>query len=131
MRKRILKTIFFLIMGILLAIGYYFFNRQTGFSVPCLIHEKTGFYCPGCGITRMIFALMKFDIPKAFRYNQLLFILLPFLIAYFVYNIYLYIVGKKDTILKKIPNYIYIILLIIVIGWGIIRNFPMFPYLRP
>ena len=131
MKKRIFKTIFFFILGILFLVGYYFIYKKTGYGIPCLIYERTGFYCPGCGITRMIFALMRFDIPEAFRYNQLLFILLPFLIAYFVYNVYLYIVDKKDTVLKKISNYVFIILLIIVIGWGIIRNLPMFPYLRP
>ena len=131
MKKRIFKTIFFLILGILLIVGYYFLNLKTGFSIPCLIHERTGFYCPGCGITRMLFALLTLNIPKAFRYNQLVFILLPLLIAYFIYNIYLYITGKKDSFLKKIPNFVYIILLIIVIGFGVIRNLPMFPYLRP
>jgi hypothetical protein len=131
MKKRIFKTIFFLIIGILLLFGYYFLNKKTGFSVPCMIHEITGYYCPGCGITRMFFALIKFNFAEAFRYNQLVFILTPFLVFYFFYHIYLYIFEKKDKILVKIPNYVYIILLIIVIAWGIVRNLEMFPFLRP
>ena len=131
MKKRILKTIFFLILGILLLIGYYFLNKKTGFYIPCAIHEFTGYNCPGCGLTRMIFALCQFKIKEAFGYNQFLFICLPILLFYFGYQIYLYIFDKKDKIFSKIPNYMNIIFLIIVIAWGIIRNLSAFPFLRP
>jgi hypothetical protein len=131
MKKRILKVIFFLIISILLLIGYYFLNRKIGFGIPCPIHRTTGLYCPGCGITRMLFALMELNFAKAFRYNQLLFIILPLLVAYIVYQIYLYIMDKKDEILVKIPSIVYYILLFIVIAWGVIRNLEAFPFLRP
>jgi len=125
------KTIFFFILGILLLIGYYFYYSKTGRGIECPFHQATGLYCPGCGITRLIFALMVLDFKGAFGYNQFLFILLPFLLFYFFYQVYLYIVNKKDKIFSKIPNYVYVILLIITIGWGVVRNLPMFPYLRP
>ena len=112
-------------------VSYYVLNRKTGFYIPCMIHKVTGLYCPGCGITRMLFSILKLNFGKAFRYNQLVFILLPFLLLYFAYQIYLYITNKKDKILIKIPNYVYIGLLITVIGWGIIRNLECFPFLRP
>ncbi len=131
MKKGILKTIFFLILGILFLIGYYFFYSKTGIGIECPFHLVTGFYCPGCGLTRMLFALVHFDIPKAFGYNQVLFVMLPFLLFYFFYQIYLFIYARKDKIFTKIPNYIYVILVIIMIIWGIVRNLPMFPYLRP
>ena len=131
MKKRILKVIFFLIISILLLIGYYFLNHKIGFGIPCPIHRTIGLYCPGCGITRMLFALMELNFAKAFRYNQLLFILLPLFIAYIVYQIYLYIMDKKDEILVKIPSIVYYILLFIVIAWGVIRNLEVFPFLRP
>ena len=131
MKKRIFKVIFFLILAILLLIGYYFLNIKTGFYIPCAIHELTGFYCPGCGLTRMIFALGHFRIAEAFGYNQLMFIGLPILLFYFGYQIYLYIFDRKDKVLSKFPKWIPIVLLVIVIAWGIIRNLPMFPYLRP
>ena len=131
MKKKIFKTIFFLIIGILVLVGYYFLNKKIGFAIPCMIHRITGFYCPGCGITRMIFAIMKLDFVEAFRYNQLVFILSPFLIFYIFYHIYLYIFLKKDKIFIKIPNYFYVILLIFVILWGIVRNIEMFSFFRP
>lgn len=131
MKKRIINVILFIALCSFLLIGYYYLNKLYGFSIPCPIHKITGYYCPGCGITRCLFYLMTLDIKKAFRSNQLVFILLPFIALYFFYNIYLYIFDKKDTIMKKIPNYIFIIILIIVIAFGIVRNLDGFEYLRP
>ena len=131
MKKRIFKSVFFFLGSILLLFLYSILYKKTGFGIPCVIHKITGFYCPGCGITRMLFALFHGEIKKAFMYNQFVFILLPFLIARLIYITYLYIVDKKDKVLVKIPNYVYIVLLVIVLVWGIIRNLSFFPYLRP
>lgn len=131
MKKRIFKSVFFFLSGLLFLIVYYIIYKKTGYGIPCVIHEVTGFYCPGCGITRMIFALFTGHIKEAFMYNQLLFIMLPFLIFYFAYELYLYITAKEDKILIRIPKYVYIILLVIVLAWGVIRNLSFFPYLRP
>ena len=131
MKKRIFKTIFFLIIGIVLLYGYSILYKKTGWGVPCMIHELTGYNCPGCGLTRMIFALLHFHFKEAFGYNQFMFIFLPFLLFYFGYQIYCYIVDKKDKIFTKIPNIVYIVLVIIILAWGIIRNLSFFPFLRP
>ena len=85
-----------------------------------MFYKITGLYCPGCGITRCFFAILEGDFYKAFMYNQLVFILIPFAIIYFIYKAYLYITSKKDKM--KIPNIFWIILLIIVIVFGILRN---------
>ena len=122
-KERILKVIFFLIIGILIIIGYYFINKYLHLYIPCMINKITHLYCPGCGTTRMLFALLKGHIYEAFMYNQFVFILLPFILLYILYKIYCYIEDKKAIILKKIPNWCYIILLIVTISWGIIRNF--------
>ena len=122
-KERILKVIFFLILGIGLLIGYYFINKYWHLYIPCMINKVTHLYCPGCGVTRMLFALLKGHVYEAFMYNQFVFILLPFLIFYIVYKIYLYIEDKKDSVLNKVPNWCYIILLLLTIGWGIVRNF--------
>lgn len=131
MKTRIRNTILFIIIISLSIILYYSLNRRYNFSIPCIFHEITGYYCPGCGITRCLFSLLEGNIYKAFMYNQLVFILLPFLILYMIYNIYIYIFNKENKVIKKIPNSIFIILLCIVIVFGILRNLNCFPYLRP
>ncbi len=37
----------------------------------------TGYYCPGCGMTRLVYALTHGDVGTAFGLNPLLFVLLP------------------------------------------------------
>ena len=131
MKKRILKVIFFLILAILIIISYFLLNKRFGFGIPCLFHEITGLYCPGCGSTRMLFAILKGNIKEAFMFNQFVFILLPFLFLYVGYQIYLYIMAKKDTILSRIPNYVFIIVAVLAVIWGVVRNIDALSFLRP
>lgn len=53
------------------------------FYPQCPIFRLTHLYCPGCGATRAIAALLHGRLAEAFHYNALLTVLLPFLIAYF------------------------------------------------
>lgn len=41
------------------------------FSMPCLFHTVTGFYCPGCGGTRAVMALLRGDLAASFLYHPL------------------------------------------------------------
>jgi hypothetical protein len=129
--KRIRKLILSLLIIIIMLIFFLYLNKNYGFYIPCLFHKLTNLYCPGCGITRCIVSLLKGNISEAFKYNQLVFILLPFLTVYFIYKIYLYLTNSQDKIIKKIPNITWIILLIITILFGILRNIKYFPFLRP
>lgn len=38
---------------------------------PCMFHATTGLFCPGCGITRAMHALMHGDLIKAWEMNPL------------------------------------------------------------
>lgn len=122
MKKRLIKVIIRDVLLLLILIGYYFINKKTNFYIPCIFHEITGYKCPGCGITHLVFALLKLNIHEAFISNPLVFIYMPFIIFYFVYLDYLYIYEKKDKILKNIPNWVWIVLIIITLLYGIIRN---------
>mgnify|MGYP002620510642 CR=1 FL=1 len=131
MKKRLIICLIGFLSAILFLVLYKYIHGKTGIGIPCPFHELTGLYCPGCGSTRCIFALLEGNIYQAFRYNPLVFILLPFVTFYFLYNAYLYVYEKKDAIFRKIPSLVYIILIIITIGFGIIRNIPYFTFLRP
>ena len=123
-RKTNLKLAIIAILGFLL---YYLLNLYTGFAIFCPFHKFTGLYCPGCGVTRMLFSLIKLDFYQAFRYNPLVFILLIIGIIYLLIKFIL----KKFNIIIKVPNYVWYILIIIVIIYGILRNIPYFNYLKP
>lgn len=113
--KRILNV------GLLLII-YYIINELFHITIPCLFYKIFHLYCPGCGITRLVFSLINLDFYQAFRYNPLLFILVILYICYYLINLLIKI---------KLPKYINWILLIIVILFGVLRNTELFNYLKP
>ena len=120
MKKKQKDIISFIILGILFVILFIQYN----FRIPCIFHELTGLYCPGCGGTRMVISLIKLDVYQAFRYNMLLTIAIPFFIAH--------LVCKHIFKLKyRIPNFIWYILIVIVILYGVLRNIPYFSFLEP
>jgi hypothetical protein len=47
---------------------------------PCLFHEITGLYCPGCGTTRALQHLVRGEPLAALGSNPLLFLALPLLL---------------------------------------------------
>ena len=132
MRKERIKTItIVLLLSLLGGIVYAIFFKITGIGIPCPIHELFHLNCPGCGISRMIFSILEFNFYQAFRYNPLLFILLPFAIVLSIDAIKAYIDDRETKIFSKIPLWCWIILLVIVIGYGIIRNVEPFTFLSP
>ncbi|GAB3679179.1 DUF2752 domain-containing protein [Saccharopolyspora tripterygii] len=53
---------------------------ESGFPLPpCPIKLLTGFDCPGCGGTRMIFSLLHGDLPAALHHNAFALLVLPLL----------------------------------------------------
>ncbi len=122
MKKRLLKIIMRDVLLFLILLSYYLLNKYVGFSIPCPFHLITGYLCPGCGITRALFALLEFKFHEAITYNLLVVFYTPLFILYFGYLDYLFIFDKKDKIIKKIPNIIWYILIIITILFGIVRN---------
>lgn len=118
----------FLIFGGIVFIVYGACYLLTGNGIPCFINELTGLYCPGCGISRMLISLAKFEFYQAFRFNPLLFILLPIVgIVVLIQFVYYY----KNKKFFKINNAIYITLLVVIVLFGILRNIPAFSYLIP
>ena len=131
MKKRIIRVVLISLLLATILIGYYFINDHFHAGIPCVIYSTTGYYCPGCGVTRMLFALLRLDIKEAFMYNQLVFILLPFMIMYYLHFMYSYIIGKKTDLLNRLPKGIWVLLVVSVFSFGIMRNLPWFPFLRP
>ena len=112
----------------IILIGYYFLNQWTSFFVPCLFHEITGLYCPGCGITRMFLSITKFEFYQAFRYNPFLFCLLN---LYIIYKLFDYSYYKKMNKKISLPSWIYYVIAALLIVFGILRNFSFFDWLAP
>ena len=96
-------------------------------AIPCIFNKVTGFYCPGCGITRAIRALVRGDIKTSFRNNILLYTVFPIIFILEIFRRRY----RKSLKFKKVHNVIIIILLVFAIVFGILRNIPGFEYLAP
>lgn len=130
-RKRFYKFLLYLIGLFIFIRLYYFLFLECGIVIPCMFHRITGFYCPGCGVTRMLSSFAKLEFYQAFRYNPLLFIASPFVLLFLIDIVIKWLCQREDYFYKRIDNKGWIVLLIVVILYGILRNIPSFDYLIP
>lgn len=114
------------LIGIIIIIGLIIFvyisNPSQGPILPCKFNKITGLYCPGCGMTRAVHSALKLDFYQSFRYNSLLYLMPPLIALYF----YL-----KHKHVENLSKAILILMLVIAIGYGILRNIPYFKFLSP
>lgn len=86
----------------------------------CQIYSIFNIYCPSCGNTRSITALLKGDILTSLSYNIIPFLLLLFIICSYI-ELLTYAFGKRLYILPRKPIF-YIIVGMLVTAYLILRN---------
>ena len=125
-----LKKLFIMLAAVFAAGVIYYLITQAGFSIPCYIHKITGLYCPGCGVTRMCIKLIHLDLYGAFRSNPVVLAIAPILAVLLFKQQYCVIrYGKAKQ--GKPTMAIEVILIIVLIAFGILRNIPSFSFLQP
>lgn len=93
--------------------------------IPCLFHETTGLYCPGCGVSHMCMALLRLDFEAAFRANSAIMMLLPVGLVIGLQMAVRYIrEGKTQP--TRIQTVVLLISTIILLVFTVIRNLPAF-----
>lgn len=101
-----------------LFLGAFYALLMWELKLPaCLVNTLTGYYCPGCGGTRMMIALFQGNLYQAFRYNPLLFITVPVMSLVFCYKLMM----KKENLVwfnRILKGYG-----MLLIVYGIVRNF--------
>ncbi len=87
----------------------------------CMFHKMTGLYCPGCGATRALSAMLHGDVKASLHNNLLLFPLLALIV---------FLLVKPQTTIKR-PFAIAIAA--VVLAFTVLRNIPVAPftYLAP
>ena len=113
----VIKTKFFKKYGVLAILSLsYLVLVSIGFRIACPIHALTGLYCPGCGSTRAVKAVLNGDLPLAFHDNALLMVS-PVVIATAL------LIEKYSQ--KRIWLYAFLsIVLVAVLIFTVIRNQP-------
>lgn len=129
-RQRVRKAVFWSLAVTAAGILYLLFVSLTGISIPCVIHGVTGYFCPGCGMSRMFLRISKADFSGAFYANRFLFSTLLLLLCAAVFLIYRYITEKP---LKKKSWFVGFVILYAAafLAFGVLRNIDKFSFLAP
>jgi hypothetical protein len=100
-------------------------NAAGSLLPPCPLHALTGLYCPGCGSTRALHALLQGDVPGAMAMNPLLVIALPLLAA-----MALNAAGWRPAGMQWLWRVLGRPLpwLVVLLGYAVLRNLPWAPF---
>jgi hypothetical protein len=113
------------------ALAFIFsFNPSThGFYPVCLFHQMTGLNCPGCGMTRALYALLHGNFPLALKDNALFIFTIAFLAArgaWFAAKHF----RQKPAGQFISPKMLWAFLVVAGV-FTVLRNFPAFSFLSP
>ena len=104
-------------------------NLESRYYLPCFFHKLTGLYCPGCGNTRALYALLHLDFSGMLN-NNALFPFLAVLLIWLTAGEYLKLLfGKRILwVPGKISPVVLAVMVLAVIAFTILRNLPIFPF---
>ena len=122
----------FMVATVLLGLAYSFFIdpvKSKGAMFPCFTYTYLGFYCPGCGDTRALHALVHGHILQAFDYN----ILFPFIVIILAWY---YLVGLTTLFFRRrvmwipesLPTKVTIGMVVVIVLFTVLRNIPVWPF---
>lgn len=100
-------------------------NAVNSIFPPCLFHTFSGLYCPGCGATRALHAILHGDLALAWTMNPLLVLALPTVLALTVQQLRP-VPNTWDLAFRKIGNARFWAILVIV--FSVLRNIPTAPF---
>ena len=102
-------------------LGYAGWVRLTGLAVPCPFRTVTGWLCPGCGVTRLCLALLRWDWAAAWNANPVLLLMLPVL-ALLGVRLAIRYVREGTTAGPKWESALLWTMTVLLIAWGVVRN---------
>jgi hypothetical protein len=100
-------------------------NQPGNPFIACVFHQVTGLYCPGCGGTRAMHALVHFDLAGALAMNALPFVAAPLLgLLALREATTLPVVAERWTRFVANPWF----WVVLVGGFTVLRNLPWAPF---
>jgi len=115
-----------------LTIGIIRFVHVDAFKIfyfPCAFHKHTGLYCPGCGSSRAMSAMLHLDLLKAISHNIMVVIFLPVIIYWGIAESLEIYWNKKLPRPRLSKKFILGIFWAFLAFW-ILRNIPIGPFIK-
>jgi hypothetical protein len=106
---------------------YRFPPTPSSWYPKCVFNQLTHCYCPGCGATRCLHALVHGDFLMAFRFNGMFMLLLP-LIGYAGGRIWFSCLTGRPLPADRTPRWVVYALLAVILLFGVLRNIPYPPF---
>jgi hypothetical protein len=95
---------------------------------PCAFHSATGLWCPGCGLTRGLHALLGGHAGAALSYN----VFTPVAVVAIVWLLVSWTRLAWDRPALRLPPQLQRVLVVagpvVVLGYGVLRNIPAAPF---
>ena len=102
-----------------------------GRTIPCPFHAATGWWCPGCGMTRAVHNLLRGDVAAALAYN----VFVPLVVVGALVGWWSWFSARMwDRPVRwpsRVDNRWWFALFGVFIVYGVLRNVPAFAALGP
>ena len=131
MRKNLTKRILYGILFPLFILIGCLCATSEGLAMPCPFYKLTGLYCPGCGSGRAVAAILRGELWIAFRQNPMLFILGFPSIAVLIWEYIRIVFDVRKMKPVTPPQWLIYSVLVLLVGFWILRNIPWFSFLTP
>ena len=102
---------------------------EGGTFLPCPFRTLTGWWCPGCGLTRATHHLFRGDLVQALRYNVFVVVVLAALATTWAVWI-IASTGRSVGRMLAPPNWMPVVAVVTLVTFAVVRNLPGVPGLR-
>lgn len=96
---------------------------EGGVFVPCPFRTLTGWWCPGCGLTRATHYLLRGQLADAFRFN-LLVVFVVAAIALSWASWLLSVSGRSLLGGRALPRWTVAAMIVLAVAYAVARNLP-------
>jgi len=108
---------------------YHYGPGMCAWWPGCTFYRVTGWYCPGCGMTRAMHALLHGRVAAAFGHNPLLMAVLPVVAAGAGLDVLGWIRGPERPTPRLRPSPRVVIgFVVVVMAYWVLRNLPWWPF---
>ncbi len=123
-RRQITVAVIVTALGVAGAAFFFLVDPSSVVFLPrCPLYTMTGIYCPGCGATRALHALLRGHWLAALRLNALFTLSLPGL---GIFGLYRWTKSDREAEAWK-PQWTWVLLGMLV-TFGVLRNIPVYPF---